>query len=167
MVTEQEFEAAALKIQERMRYKILVLMGNREDAEDAIQNGLLKAWARRDQWRRDNDLFSWIWTVVWTQGLLMIRNRKSRMRRDAMACKLAETLAPPADRQFAEQERLRLMREALALLPTDAVLSHFPLDLGRALLPIERIRRYHARGKAAKLAETVPELGARVREVFG
>jgi RNA polymerase sigma-70 factor, ECF subfamily len=52
------------------------MLGNREDAEDAVQDALLAAYAHLDQFKGQSEMSTWVTAIVHNCALLQIRNRR-------------------------------------------------------------------------------------------
>ena len=97
-----------------------VITRNAADAEDATQDGLVKAWRAIRRFRVGEPLRPWLLRIVANEA----RNRRrSSRRREQLALRAAEIsgeAAPsPEDAALAAGERARLL-EALEQLPVDA-----------------------------------------------
>ena len=98
------------------------LLRDREAADDLVQDTLETALARREQWRRDGPLRSWLCRI------LLNRFRDGLRRRHPVAAVLA--LVPdPSDAPAARQAEGRL-----ALAEVHAAMGRLPEDQRAALL---------------------------------
>jgi len=57
----------------RMAYRML---GNAADAEDAVQDALLAAYAHLDQFKGQSEMSTWVTTIVHNCALLQLRKRR-------------------------------------------------------------------------------------------
>src|SRR5262245_23763461 len=92
----------------------LRLLGNLEDAQDAVQEALFKAWRGLPGWRPSVPFGAWLMRIVFNQCVDARRRRGTRARHEAQAA--AGTPQRPADRS-AQRETLRRVAEAFARLP--------------------------------------------------
>jgi RNA polymerase sigma-70 factor (ECF subfamily) len=53
------------------------ITGNREDAEDALQETFLKAFSRLDQFQGDSRFYTWLVRIAVNESLMKLRKRKS------------------------------------------------------------------------------------------
>jgi RNA polymerase sigma-70 factor (ECF subfamily) len=53
------------------------ITGNREDAEDALQETFLKAYSRLDQFHGDSRFYTWLVRIAVNESLMKLRKRKS------------------------------------------------------------------------------------------
>lgn len=80
-----------------------------EDAEEATQDGFVKAWRSLDRFRDDAPFRPWLMKIVTNEALNKVRSRKRRLARELMVP--LELAAPPAE------------SEALAGVDAEAVLA--------------------------------------------
>src|ERR1700729_3938516 len=52
------------------------MLGNRADAEDAVQDALLAAYAHLDQFKGQSDLSTWVTAIMHNCALLQLRRRR-------------------------------------------------------------------------------------------
>jgi RNA polymerase sigma-70 factor, ECF subfamily len=52
------------------------MLGNAEDAEDAVQDALLAAYAHLDQFKGQSEMSTWVTTIVHNCALLQLRKRR-------------------------------------------------------------------------------------------
>jgi len=90
------------------------LLGNLEDAQDAVQESLLKAWRGLPGWRPDVPFPAWLLRIVFNQCI------DARRRRGTRALHEGRAAAPRPERTAdlpAQREALRRVAEAFARLP--------------------------------------------------
>jgi RNA polymerase sigma factor (sigma-70 family) len=107
-----------------------LITGSAADAEEAAQEGFVRAWLALRRFRHGAEFRPWLLTIVANEA----RNRvRSRRRREGLAERAAAELAwqpPAADGATPADARLR---EALATLPErdrSVIACRFVLDLG-------------------------------------
>ena len=54
------------------------ITGNREDAEDALQEAFLKAYSRLPQFQGDSQFYTWLVRIAVNESLMKLRKRKAR-----------------------------------------------------------------------------------------
>ena len=117
-----QFETLAAE-NERAVYSVCYhMMGCREDAMDCAQDTMLRAFRAFSSFRGESSFSTWI-----TRIAINVCNDALRKRRDAVSLDaLRENTgydpadsAPTAYARLEEKERMRLLREALGLLPPD------------------------------------------------
>lgn len=99
------------------------LMGNTEDAKDALQETMLKAWRAIGGYRGDASLATWLYRVAVSCCTDM--QRKQKLRRTESMDAMRETGFDPADQtpgpevQTEQKERREQLRRALNQLPEE------------------------------------------------
>ena len=88
------------------------ILWNRADADDALQNALLKAWRGRLLIRKPERMAGWIARIVVNECYNILRIRKSRNETELEG--LPDPAAPPDNNSKSEYRRLE---EAIAALP--------------------------------------------------
>jgi RNA polymerase sigma-70 factor, ECF subfamily len=121
-------EAFAQLVQPQMSkaYRVaLRITGNREDAEDAIQQALLKAYAHIDQFHSKSRFSTWLLRITINEALGKLR--KQRAENAHLSYGASEEGADPAEMirasddarpeiLYVKQEKQRLLREAIGTL---------------------------------------------------
>lgn len=74
-LSEAQFDALVRGHFALFRKLALRILKNREDADDAVQNALLKGWRRRLFLRNRERLVQWIYTIVINESYNILRNR--------------------------------------------------------------------------------------------
>jgi RNA polymerase sigma-70 factor (ECF subfamily) len=98
----------------RLRRYARVLAGNRDRADDLVQDTLERAWAQRGRWRPDSDLRAWLFTIMHN---LFVNQWRSLLRRRGDVV-FDDDL--PGDVGGAEEAlALRDLARALERLPAD------------------------------------------------
>ena len=88
------------------------ILSNRADADDALQNALLKAWRRRLLLRDEERMAGWIARIVVSESYNILRSRSSSNETDLDS--VPETAAPAPHDSEADYRR---MEEAIESLP--------------------------------------------------
>jgi RNA polymerase sigma factor (sigma-70 family) len=140
---------------------------NRADAEDALQDGLLKAWRALARFRPDAPLRPWLLRIAANEA----RNRRrGEGRREALALRAAASpgeAAPSPEEAALAVERRRLLLDALEQLPEEARLVlelRYLLDLSTdEIAAALGVRRGTVKSRSARALERLREVhGARV-----
>src|SRR3972149_2297892 len=53
------------------------ITGNREDAEDALQDSFLKAFSRLSQFQGESQFYTWLVRIAVNESLMRLRKRKA------------------------------------------------------------------------------------------
>lgn len=64
--------------QRMLYYHIRRLVIDHDDADDVLQNTLLKAWKNIDQFRADAALKTWLYRIATNESLTFLNNKKKR-----------------------------------------------------------------------------------------
>ncbi|OGK93122.1 MAG: hypothetical protein A2W08_12555 [Candidatus Rokubacteria bacterium RBG_16_73_20] len=147
---DRAFARAAEEYAARLYTVAYRLLGNRADAEDAVQRALLKAFAARAAYAPRWAVSTWLYRVLGNVCMDELRRRRTRAR-------AAEALrAGGAGRRRSRVERVDLER-ALAAVPREARLllalryvdglSHRELAAIRGI-SVNTVKSQLARGKA-------------------
>ena len=114
------FHAAIEARSEQWLVACLRVTRDRDLAEDALQEGLLSAWRKRDQFKGDAALHTWVHRVVINAALQLLRSRARHVWGN-VPFEVEDTEPSPA-----------------AQVATDALTQHLETVLGR-LTPVERV----------------------------
>jgi RNA polymerase sigma factor (sigma-70 family) len=113
------FESLVRRHQDLAYRTACLITGSTADAEDATQEGLVKAWYALDRFRSDAPFRPWLLTIVANEA----RNRRrSGRRRDDLAMRVAEArpsgdAAPSPEAAALAGERRRTLLRAVAGMP--------------------------------------------------
>jgi len=125
--SSQKLQALSSGLQNLYR-RAYRLLGNKADAEDAVQDALLGALKHLDQFRGDAQIFTWLMTIVTNCARMQLRKR-SRYKHLSLDSRIGEDQEHPIseilmdERPNPEQEchesklRARLMKSAARLSP--------------------------------------------------
>lgn len=89
--------------------------GNREDAEEAVQDTLTSAWQNLHKFRGDAKVSTWLYRIAANASLAIVRKRKDAVADDFDVIELEDPAPMTADR-VADVDAVR---RALAELPED------------------------------------------------
>jgi len=119
------------------RQRILAIVRHQEDAEDALQETLLRAYANLGRFRRSCKFSTWITAIGINAALTVIRKRNSRRESDIEpynpdepAWDIADQ-APDPERRVAKAQIILLLRKELHGLPPkmqEVVTSYYGHD---------------------------------------
>ena len=158
----QAFEALARQHQGRLFRLVLAITGNREDAEDALQEVLIRAYRSLPAFRGDATVSTWLHRIALNTTRNWLRSQV-RASSDRIAQRLAAVGAPATpdvDRELEDRERRAILREALQCLPAHyreaLLLRHYqdmPYgEIAQVLqIPIGTVRSRIAQGRCLLL----------------
>lgn len=92
------------------------LVRDNADAEDLVQEALVKAYERRSTFRAGSNLRNWLFSILHNTHIDKLRSHQSRLRRDGLSAAHTETVIP-ASQEDAVQ--LRQIQEAFMRLPLE------------------------------------------------
>ena len=144
------------------------LVGDRDRADDLVQDSLERAWSRLGLWRRDGNMRAWLFTIMHNLNANAVRQAKRRPRHDPIDETLIMPSTPPNQEQRLE---LNALSAAIAGLPVDQravvllvgleqmrydeVAEILDLPLGTVM---SRLHRARERLRRALSGEAVPAL---------
>lgn len=94
--------------------RALKLTSNQHQAEDLVQNTLLKAWAKRDSFEPDSNLRAWLFTILRNTFFSELRKYRREVEDVDGACARTLFESPRHDHVLALKE----LTSAIALLPS-------------------------------------------------
>lgn len=90
------------------------MMGNHEDADDALQNTFLKAWKGLKNFRRESKLYSWLYRIASNECLTLLERQKKN--RTFTIEETNEPVAPDSTGPGSEEIQ-EALTEAVSQLP--------------------------------------------------
>lgn len=110
------FELVVRQYSEPLYWQVRRIVLSHEDANDVMQNVMLKAWSNLDTFRKDSKLSTWLYRIAINESLDFMRRQKvvDTVSADDSAG-IANTLM--ADRYFDGDETEAQLQEAIAQLP--------------------------------------------------
>jgi RNA polymerase sigma-70 factor (ECF subfamily) len=112
--TGELLEGAFARYQSDLLGMLFYVVGNREDACDALQEAFVKCWRRRDRLAQVENLRAWIFRIAMNAGRDLRATawrRRSRPLGDEAAQAIADRAPPDAD--LNQREQLARVRRAL------------------------------------------------------
>jgi RNA polymerase sigma-70 factor (ECF subfamily) len=148
------------------------IAGNKQDAEDVVQETFFKMWKHFDSYRKDGNFRAWIFQIAYRTAIDMLRKRRSLVFTDIgneenIFEDSIEDVAPWPDELVARAQDRALLTSAISLLPLSyrEVLNlryheHMTFDeIGRVLeRPLDTVKSQHRRGLLA-LRKTLESKG--------
>ena len=110
------FEMVVRQYSEQLYWQVRRIVLTHEDANDVMQNVMLKAWTNLDSFRKDSKISTWLYRIAINESLDFVRRQKGVATVSADDTSgIANTLM--ADRYFDGDETEALLQEAIAQLP--------------------------------------------------
>ena len=102
---------------QQLYWQVRRIVLNHDDADDVMQNALLKAWNNIDTFRSDSKLSTWLYRIAINESLDFVRKNKriTAVSADNEQAGIANMLL--ADRYFDGDEAQAKLQAAIALLP--------------------------------------------------
>jgi RNA polymerase sigma-70 factor (ECF subfamily) len=114
---ETAFRHLISKYKERLYWHIRKIVLNHDDADDVLQNTMIKIWNGIDSFRGDSSLFTWLYRIATNESITFLNQRKRRMMTSLTDENeyLIENLE--SDDYFDGDEWQLLLQKAIAILP--------------------------------------------------
>lgn len=75
---EKAFEQLVSKYQQRLYWHVRKIVIGHEDADDVLQNTLMKVWRSIDEFRAESGLFTWLYRIATNEALTYLKQKKRR-----------------------------------------------------------------------------------------
>ena len=111
---EQAFTELVRCHQERLYWQIRRKVVNHEDADDVLQNTLMKAWAALDTFRGESKLGTWLYQIALHETMNFLRKKKQMLSIDDEQAFMAQLSADP---YFDGDETQQQLQQAIRMLP--------------------------------------------------
>ena len=112
----KSFELVVRQYSEQLYWQVRRIVLSHEDANDVMQNVMLKAWSNLNTFRKDSKISTWLYRIAINESLDFIRRQKNTTLLSADdASGVANTLL--ADDYFDGDETEAQLQEAIASLP--------------------------------------------------
>lgn len=114
---EIAFRHLVSKYKERLYWHIRKMVLNHDDADDVLQNSLIKIWNGLAFFRGESSLFTWLYRIATNESITFLNQRKRRMSTSLTEENeyLVENLE--SDPYFDGDEWQLLLQKAVASLP--------------------------------------------------
>ncbi len=111
------FDLLVKTYQEKLYWHIRRIVINHADADDVLQNTLLKVWDKIDTFRSESGLFTWLYRIATNEALGFLRKKKTKFLLPLVDLeeKLGKELE--ADPWFDGNEIQKKLQKALLSLP--------------------------------------------------
>lgn len=114
-MTEQEFNHTILPLAKNVYSYALHMTGNPEDASDITQDAMVKAWDKRQEFRKINHPKAWLLTMA--RNLCLDWLKKQKPIYNAGQLLQNEAIGPDLFREIEVQDMARIVRQIIYSLP--------------------------------------------------
>jgi RNA polymerase sigma-70 factor, ECF subfamily len=114
---DQALADALQRMQPVLTSQARAIVGNRSDAEDAVQEAAFRAWRSRDRLRAGSDPAPWLKTIVTRTALDLAR---ARTRRSGLPLEEHSALGPSVEERLVRAEMLTTIGSAAQHLPPNS-----------------------------------------------
>jgi RNA polymerase sigma factor (sigma-70 family) len=114
---EQGFRLLMTKYQERLYWHIRRMVGEHDDANDVMQNCMIKVFRNIGGFQGKSQLYTWLYRIATNEAITFLKKKKRKVTTsmDDEELNIANRL--PADSEVDGELAQRALREALVLLP--------------------------------------------------
>lgn len=110
------FEIVVKQYSEQLYWQVRRIVLTHDDANDVLQNVMMKAWTNLDSFRQASKISTWLYRIAINESLDFVRRQKgATMVSTDAASGIVNTLM--ADRYFDGDETEAQLQEAIAQLP--------------------------------------------------
>jgi RNA polymerase sigma-70 factor (ECF subfamily) len=75
---EKAFNQLVLKYQERLYWQIRKIVLDHDDADDVLQNTLVKVWKSLANFRSESELYTWLYRIATNEALSFLKQKKKK-----------------------------------------------------------------------------------------
>lgn len=111
------FKQLVVKYQEKLYWLIRRMVNDHEDANDVLQNVFVKVWKNLSKFRRDSELYTWLYRIATNETLSFLKKQKRRMTDELDDHVSADALTVGNDAGFSGGEIQRKLHSAINKLP--------------------------------------------------
>ncbi|MBT8196577.1 MAG: sigma-70 family RNA polymerase sigma factor [Bacteroidia bacterium] len=111
------FNLIVRKYQQRLYFHIRRMVTDHDDANDVLQNMLIKAYKGLNNFREDSQLYTWLYRIATNESLTFIKKKKKRnqLSLDDMTTELSQNLSE--DHHYDGDEIQKKLHLAIESLP--------------------------------------------------
>ncbi len=114
---EQAFKQLVLKYQERLYWHIRKIVISHEDADDVLQNTLIKVWKSLPGFRSESGLYTWLYRIATNESLTLLKQNKRRILSPWGDSAMRQSEQLEADPFFDGDEASLKLQKAILKLP--------------------------------------------------
>ncbi len=114
---EAAFRILLARYQERLYWHCRRLVTSHDDADDALQNTLIKVWGNLDKFRADSGLYTWLFRIATNESLTLLKQKNKYNGSDDREIDERVTENLSADEYFDGDELQLKLQKAIQSLP--------------------------------------------------
>lgn len=153
------FESLVRKHERRVFRVTLAVLGNAEDAEEAMQDAFVKAFRHIDQFRRESRFTTWLTRIAVNEALQKRQSRKSTVSLDEMSEAEVRVL-PHRSYQWHEDPEKLFGKHEVRMMVEDAIRALPPIY--RETFVLRDVEGLRAEEAAEILGLTLPAIKSRL-----
>jgi RNA polymerase sigma-70 factor, ECF subfamily len=155
------FESLVRKHERRVFRITLAVLGNAEDAEEAMQDAFVKAFRHIDQFRRESRFTTWLTRIAVNEALQKRQIRKNTVSLDEVAeAEVKVKVLPHRSQQWHEDPEKLYGKQEIRMMVEDAVRSLPPIY--RETFVLRDVEGLRAEEAAEILGLTLPAIKSRL-----
>ncbi len=149
-----------VRVHERRVFRVtLAILGNAEDAEEAMQDAFIKAFRHIDQFRRESRFTTWLTRIAVNEALQKRQARKDTVSLDEVAEAEVKVL-PRRSQQWHDDPEKLYGKQEVRMLVEDAIRSLPPIY--RETFVLRDVEGLRAEEAAEILGLTLPAIKSRL-----
>jgi len=121
------FEELVNRYERKIFRLTMNITGNREDAEDAMQDAFLKSYTHLQSFQGDSRFYTWLVRIAANEALMRLRKRRPNQfsldepveGEDDLMPREIEEWGPSPEQRYAQTEMQEILNEAVAKLEPD------------------------------------------------
>ena len=83
---EIAFNQLVQKYQERLYWHIRKIVIGHDDADDVLQNSMIKVWRSLPEFRSDSGLYTWLYRIATNESLTFLKQKEEKELRPMGGC---------------------------------------------------------------------------------
>lgn len=119
MKKQISFQIDILPLKNELFRLALRIVMNREEAEDVVQETMLKVWSRREQWSKIESIEAFCMTICRHQALDRVKRMEFQQRTDMDTAPDVQDISylSNPEEQAVQRDRIRMVRTLISQLP--------------------------------------------------
>ena len=111
------FNLIVAQYQERLYWHIRKIVISHEDADDVLQNTLVKAWNGLEKFRSDSQLYTWLYRIATNESITFLNQKRRRFMLPIVNVERQLSDALDSDGMFSGDEVQKKLQKAILTLP--------------------------------------------------